>query len=229
MKFKAVIFDLDGTLLDTIKDIADSMNAVLLKLGFSPHRTEDYYYFVGEGMKALCEKVIPPGHKTSELITRCVELMKIEYERRWFNNTRPYPGIPELLDDLQKMGIKMAVHSNKPDEFTKLFIHRLFPDVQFSIVLGEKAGLARKPAPDGALYIAEVLKVQPEETVYLGDSEIDMKTAISAGMYPVGALWGFRTAGELINAGARRLLKAPLDLLTIDFSDDLCKIGKEAL
>jgi len=215
MKFRAVIFDLDGTLLDTIQDIADSMNTVLKKLGFPTYKTEDYYYFVGEGMDVLCKKVIPESHNTPDLVKKCVEMMKIEYQKNWLNNTKPYPGIPELLTELEKIKMKIAVHSNKPDEFTKLYIQRLLPQINFSIVIGANPFLPKKPAPDGAIYIARELGIPPEEFIYLGDSAIDIKTALSAGMYPVGALWGFRTADELIASGARKLINRPDELLEI--------------
>jgi phosphoglycolate phosphatase len=215
MPFKAVIFDLDGTLLDTIKDIADSMNIVLKKLGFPTYKTEDYYYFVGEGMDVLCKKVIPEPHNTPELIKKCVEMMKIEYQKNWLNNTKPYPGIPELLTELENRKIKMAVLSNKPDAFTKLFVQKLLPQVNFSMVLGETPDFPKKPAPDGALYIARELGIVPEDFIYLGDSAIDIRTAYSAGMYPVGALWGFRTAEELITSGAKKLINKPDELLEI--------------
>ncbi len=215
MIFKAVIFDLDGTLLDTIKDIADSMNAVLKRLGFPVYKTADYYYFVGEGMDVLCEKVVPEPHNNPILIKKCFEMMKSEYHNNWSNNTKPYPGVPELLIALEKRNIKMAVHSNKPDEFTKLFIKNFFPHISFSVVLGATLELPKKPAPDGALYIAKALNIPPAQFIYLGDSSIDMKTGVSAGMHPIGALWGFRTADELLSAGAQRLIKTPEELLNI--------------
>ncbi len=215
MKFEAVIFDLDGTILDTIQDIADSMNTVLKKLGFPTFKTEDYYYFVGEGMDVLCKKVIPEPNNTPELVKECVEMLRIEYQKNWLNNTKPYPGIPELLVELDRRKIKMAVHSNKPDEFTKLYVQRLLPEIKFSIVIGANSTLPKKPAPDGAIYIAKELGIPPEEFIYLGDSAIDIKTALSAGMYPVGALWGFRTAEELIAAGAKKLINRPEELLEI--------------
>jgi len=215
MKFRAVIFDLDGTLLDTIKDIADSMNTVLRNLGFPTYKTKDYCHFVGEGLEILCKRVLPDSYNTSETIKKCVEMMKIEYQKNWFNNTKPYPGIPELLKELEKRKIKMAVLSNKPDIFTKLFVQKLLPQVNFSIVLGESPDLPKKPAPDGALYIARELDILPEQIIYLGDSAIDIKTALAAGMYPVGALWGFRTADELIASGAKKLINSPGELLEI--------------
>ncbi|MEO0185183.1 MAG: HAD family hydrolase [candidate division WOR-3 bacterium] len=215
MKFNAVLFDLDGTLLDTIKDIAESMNAVLTKLKFRTFPVNDYRYFVGEGMEILCRRVIPRDSHSKEIIGKCVEMMKSEYQKNWLNNTKPYPGIPELLFELSKRNIKMAVLSNKPDAFTKIFVQKLLPDIRFSIVLGETKDLPKKPAPDGALQIAQILQIPPEDFLYLGDSNIDMKTAVSAGMYPVGALWGFRTADELLSAGAKRLIKKPEELLKI--------------
>ncbi|MCX7995653.1 MAG: HAD family hydrolase [candidate division WOR-3 bacterium] len=215
MTFKAVIFDLDGTLLDTIQDIADSMNAVLTSLGFPIYKIDDYYYLVGEGIDALCRKVIPEDFNTPELITRCVEMMKVEYHKNWFKNTKPYPGISELLIELQKRKIKMAVHSNKLDEFTKLFIQKFFPQINFSAVVGASVEIPKKPAPDGALYIAHIFNIPPEQIVYLGDSNIDIRTAVAAGMYPVGALWGFRSANELLQAGAKYLIRKPEELLEI--------------
>ncbi|MGB9719934.1 MAG: HAD family hydrolase [bacterium] len=215
MKFNAVIFDLDGTLLDTIQDIADSMNAVLVKMGFPTFKTKDYLYFVGEGMEVLCRKVIPQEHSKLEIIGECVRLMKIEYQKNWLNNTKPYLGIPELLIELERRKIKMAVHSNKPDEFTKLYIQKLLPQINFSVVIGANLGFCKKPSPDGALHIAHKLDIPPEQFIYLGDSCIDMQTGISAGMYPVGALWGFRTAEELLNAGAKKLIKKPEELIEL--------------
>lgn len=215
MKYRAVIFDLDGTLLDTIKDIADSMNCVLKKFGLPTYKTEDYYYFVGEGMETLCKRVLPPLHNTPSMIACCVEAMKEEYRKRWLNNTAPYPGILELLNELANKSIKMAVLSNKPDQLTKLFVQKLLTGINFSLVLGESPDFPKKPAPDSALYIAKYLNIQAAEFIYLGDSNIDMKTANSAGMFAVGALWGFRTAKELISSGAKRLIKKPQELLQI--------------
>lgn len=215
MKYRAVIFDLDGTLLDTIKDIADSMNCVLKKFGLPTYKTEDYYYFVGEGMETLCKRVLPPSHNTPSMITRCVKAMKEEYKKRWLNNTVPYPGIPELLNELENKGIKMAVLSNKPDQLTKLLVEKILTGINFSFILGESPNFPKKPAPDSALYIAKYLNIQAAECIYLGDSDIDMKTANSAGMFAVGALWGFRTARELIQAGAKKLIRKPQEIFSI--------------
>lgn len=215
MAFKAVIFDLDGTLLDTIKDIADSMNFVLTKLGFPTHKTEDYYYFVGEGMEVLCKRVLSSVQHQPMLVKKCVEAMKSEYEKRCLNNTRPYPGITELIEELKKKSMKLAVLSNKPDALTKLSVQKLLGGTNFSIVLGESTDFPKKPAPDSALYIARYLAIPPAQIIYLGDSNIDMQTANAAGMFAVGALWGFRTAEELICSGAKKLIKEPQELLKI--------------
>ncbi len=215
MHYRAIIFDLDGTLLDTIDDIAGSMNSVLKKLGFSTHRTEDYKLFVGEGMEKLCTRVIPEAHQSPEIINKCVSLMKSEYQKNWLRNTKPYPGIPILLQELEKQNVKMAVLSNKPDPFTKLLVQTLLPETRFSYIIGECVEFPKKPAPDSALHIASMIGITPAEFVYLGDSGIDMKTATNAGMYPVGALWGFRTAQELIATGARSLINSPEELLSL--------------
>ncbi len=213
MHYKAVIFDLDGTLLDTIDDIAISMNNVLKEFGFSTYGTEEYKLFVGEGMKKLCTQVIPEAQQSPEIIEKCLSLMKSEYHRNCLNHTRPYPGIQTLLKKLEEKDVKMAVISNKPAHLTTLLVQRLLPEIRFSHVIGECAEFPKKPAPESALHVARMLGITPAEFVYLGDSGIDMKTAINAGMYPVGALWGFRSANELVAGGARSLINKPDELL----------------
>ena len=215
MKYKAVIFDLDGTLLDTIEDLSDSMNAVLIKEGFPTHDTEAYKYFIGTGVRNLVSSALPEGSRDEALIERCVAGMKKEYSLRWKDKTRPYAGIPELLDSLNRLDIKMAVLSNKPDEFTKLIVSELLSGWKFDVVFGERPTVPRKPDPSSALEISRLMGLNPQDFLYLGDSGTDMATACAAGMYAAGALWGFRKAGEMLAAGAKKLIENPSELLLL--------------
>ncbi len=213
MKFKAVLFDLDGTLLDTIDDLADSMNSVLERYGFPKHGVDEYKYFVGDGMDILVRRALPEPCKDEALIAGCVAAMKEEYSYRWAEKTRPYDGIPALLDAFSSSGIRLSILSNKPHEPTGIVVSRMLADWKFEEVVGVRDGIPRKPDPTAALSIAESLGIAPDEFLYLGDTNTDMKTAVAAGMFPAGAVWGFRTAGELIEAGARILVMHPADLL----------------
>ena len=215
MKFKAVLFDLDGTLLDTIEDLADSMNIVLTRMGFPAHDVAAYKYHVGDGVRELAVRVLPQDHQDEETIKKCITAMRQEYGSRWDKKTRPYPGIPELLDTLTARGLKMAVLSNKPDQNTKIVVAKLLPKWRFDVVAGERAGIPRKPDPGAALSIAEQLGIAPQAWLYLGDTNTDMKTAVGAGMYPVGALWGFRTRQELMGSGAEVVIENPMQLLAL--------------
>lgn len=215
MSYKAVLFDLDGTLLDTLADLADSANCALRALGFPEHPPEAYKYFIGDGMETLVQRVLPKGHGNARTAAECAVLMRREYAERWAATTRPYEGVAELLDALAARKIAMAVLSNKPDDFTKLCVARLLSRWQFAEVLGAGPLLPRKPDPTGAREIARRLGLPPSEILYLGDTNTDMQTAVAAGMCPVGALWGFRTADELTASGAKVLIKQPLHLLTM--------------
>ncbi len=213
MAFRAVLFDLDGTLLDTIEDLANCMNSVLGRQGFPGHDIESYKRFVGDGVELLVQRALPEGRRDDATIVFSVAAMRDEYAKRWSERTQPYKGIPDLLDGLVARGIRMAVLSNKPDDFTKMMVSELLPRRQFEAVLGERPGKGRKPDPQGAFEIASLLGMPPREFLYLGDTNTDMRTATAAGMYPVGALWGFRSAEELIGSGARVLIEKPMDLL----------------
>jgi phosphoglycolate phosphatase len=215
LKYPGIIFDLDGTLLDTIEDLADSMNQVLMDLGFPTHTLGAYKYFVGEGVEALIRRALPDGPLRPELLDQCLGALREEYSRRWKNKTRPYPGIPELLDHLTGLGFRMAILSNKLDHFTQIMVAGLLPRWRFEPVFGARPTVPRKPDPAGALEIAEALCLAPEQFIYLGDTGIDMKTASAAGMTPVGVLWGFRPADELSAQGARWLIEKPGDLVSL--------------
>ena len=213
MLYKAVLFDLDGTLLNTLEDLADATNAALAQLGLPGHPLDAYKLLVGDGLENLIRRAIGQEPLDQRLLARGIELARHEYANRWAEKTRPYPGIPDLLTELSRRGIPMAVFSNKPDEFTQLCIARLLPQWHFHAVQGATPAVPRKPDPRGALAIAARMGIAPAEVLYLGDTNTDMQTAVAAGMFPVGALWGFRTAEELLATGAAVLVKTPLEVL----------------
>jgi phosphoglycolate phosphatase len=215
LKYPGIIFDLDGTLLDTIEDLADSMNQVLTDLGFPTHTIGAYKYFVGEGVEPLIRRALPEDQLRPELVDQCLGALREEYSRRWENKTRPYAGIPDLLDRLNGMGLRMAILSNKLDHFTRIMVAKLLPRWKFDPVFGARPAVPKKPDPAGALEIAQALHLAPNHFVYLGDTGIDMKTASAAGMVPVGALWGFRPAEELKDQGAKWLIEKPADLIAL--------------
>lgn len=213
MKFPAAIFDLDGTLLDTLDDIADSMNATLEKMGFPGHKTNAYKYLTGDGMRALAERSLPEAAREEAAIAACIQVFRSEYADRCGTKTRPYPGITGLLSKLGRRGVKLSVLSNKLDEFSRQAVRDFLPGFDFSFIIGAKPDLAPKPDPSGALLIAGQLRIPPDRIIYLGDTGVDMMTAVGAGMFPVGALWGFRDEKELLENGARAVIRSPGELL----------------
>jgi phosphoglycolate phosphatase len=215
IKFKAVLFDLDGTLLDTLRDIADSVNSGLKQLGFATHPAEACKYFVGDGIETLVERSLPESGRDAETVAKCLELTQSEYNRRWAVHSKPYRGIRQMLGELQKQAVSMAVLSNKPHEFTCRMVNEFLGDYRFEVVRGAMPGIPIKPAPDAALQIAGQMKIPPARFVCVGDGDTDMQTADAAGMYAVGALWGYRTADELTRAGARILIKKPGEVVAL--------------
>lgn len=215
MRYNAVIFDLDGTLLDTLEDLAAAGNRVLAGAGLPVHPVERYRYFVGEGLRVLIERIVPPDRHDPGLLAGLVAAFSEDYGRNWHVRTRVYDGVPELLTALASEGVSLNVLSNKPHAFTLLCVRELLPHWRFQEVSGLREGMARKPDPGGALRIAERIGLPPAEILYLGDTATDMRTAVAAGMHPVGALWGFRTAGELRESGAAVVATHPLEVLKV--------------
>jgi phosphoglycolate phosphatase len=211
---RAVLFDLDGTLLDTLEDIGRSANETLEGLGFPPHPIESYRRFIGDGLGMLFHRALPAGVDAA-IVDHCLAGFRETYGRGWKIASRPYPGIPELLDSLVTRSLGMAVLSNKPHAFTVQCVNELLPRWPFRAVLGDRQGFARKPDPGEALRIATQLDVAPEQMVYLGDTSIDMTTARRAGMIPIGAAWGFRSVDELRSSGAVRIITHPHELLKV--------------
>jgi phosphoglycolate phosphatase len=216
MRFKAVLFDLDGTLLDTIEDLSDAMNAVLVSRGLPTHDASAYRRFVGDGVRNLVIRSIPEAMRAEAVfISECAEGMREIYAKCWKAKTRPYRGIPELLSELAGRDVKMAVLSNKSDDLVEAMLAFYFKETHFDAAFGKRPAFPLKPDPAVALEIGGLLGVPPEAFAYLGDTDTDMLTARAAGMYPVGALWGFRSESELRNTGARLLVREPLELLQL--------------
>lgn len=213
MKFKAAIFDLDGTLLNTLEDLADAMNCILERNRLPQHDLSAYKYFVGDGIDILVRRALPFEVASDDEFQRFVREMKTEYARRWLHKTRPYPGILEMLAAFTAVGIEMAVLSNKPDDASKEIVRSLLPNIAFRIVLGATPERPKKPDPSVALEMASRLNIPPQDILFIGDSSIDMRTARAAGMFPLGVLWGFRGAEELIAAGAKLLVNEPISLI----------------
>ncbi len=215
MPYKAVIFDLDGTLLDTLEDIADAVNRVLEGRGAPTHDLEAYRFFVGDGSEMLVKRALPENERSDDSVRRSLNDFKKDYESTWDVKTRAYEGIPKLLDSLTEKGVKMAVCSNKPHEFSVLCVEKMLGRWCFEQVVGQGGRYRRKPAPDSALAIAGNMRVDPAEILFVGDSGVDMQTAVSAGMVPVGAAWGFRPEEELLANGCKFLVRQPLYVLQV--------------
>jgi phosphoglycolate phosphatase len=209
------IFDLDGTLIDSIGDLADAMNAVLQELGHPAHPRDRYQCFVGDGIEMLVRRALPPEVVEDTDITEVVAEMRKEYSGRWLATTRPFPDIPELLGRLRSRDIRTAVLSNKPDFATRAIVDQLFTDDVFDVVRGAREDVPLKPDPSAAIEIVSEIGVSPELTVFVGDTPIDMKTGRNAGMGTVGVTWGFRDAGELLEAGADHIIETPMELLEV--------------
>ena len=208
---RAVLFDLDGTLTNTLEDIADAMNRSLRLHGLPEWPLDAYRYLVGDGAKKLAERAV---RDRQELALSVQQEYQAYYQEHTRVKTQPYDGVPEMLRALQDKGLKLAVFSNKPDADTKNVVAHFFPDIPWAAVRGQVEGIPVKPDPTGALAVAEALQIPPAEFLYLGDTATDMHCAVNAGMLPIGALWGFRTAEELQSSGARQLVQHPMDVLS---------------
>lgn len=213
MNIKGIVFDLDGTLADSIEDIAESMNQVLREQNLAVHSTETYKSFVGNGISKLVKSSLPEQLRTDELFTRNFDRMLEIYGANCINKTKLYPGIPDLLDQLQQKNIKIGVFSNKANDLTQKVVKVLLAKWDVAFAVGAGGDVARKPDPQGALLAAEEMGISPSELMFVGDTDVDMKTANNAGMFAVGVLWGFREAEELKANGAKVIISEALDLL----------------
>jgi len=213
LSFRAVIFDFDGTLVNSLHGIAAAMNCALREFGLLEHTWESYQTRVGEGVFVLAKKAVPADWTGS--IEELLAKYRQHYRLWMWESIHLYEGIPALLDTLQERGVLMAVLSNKGDDFVQTLSKTLLAPWNFSDIRGEREGIPKKPDPTSALDIARTLQVKPEEIVFVGDTPVDMNTACAAKMRAVGVSWGFRCEEELYHAGASFVLKSPLQLLSL--------------
>ena len=212
MKFSAVIFDLDGTLLDTLEDIANSANEVLRRLGASEHPIGAYNTLVGDGVSVLFQRAWPAALNDSKLLQTAVDCFQEVYADEWYKRSKPYEGIECLLSRLAENQVPLAILSNKPDRFTHQCVARFLGKFPFASVHGQKAGVPRKPDPAGVFAIARELSLRTEDIAYVGDTNTDMETAVSAGCCAIGVSWGFRAVEELLRSGAQKIVHTPGEL-----------------
>lgn len=208
MNYRCCLFDLDGTLINSLADLAEASNYMLKAKGFPAFPTERYRYFVGRGVPKLIEMVVPEPSRTPEILAACRTLFDRYYHVHALDHTAPYAGIRPMLAEMARRGLTLAVVSNKPDGFVHQIVESVFPG-GFAGVQGQRAGIPRKPDPAMALNACGALGMKPADCLYFGDSGVDMQTARAAGMTAVGVLWGFRERTELLENGARHLIARP--------------------
>ena len=216
--YRAVIFDLDGTLLNTIGDLAAAANHTLAKMGFAPHTEEEYKYMVGNGIPKLIERFLPPGHRDEAAQAQAARLFFPYYDAHKEDATAPYPGIPALLAALHGAGVKLGVVSNKEDALTKSVVSHYFPGL-FDAVAGHTLGTPTKPDPHLVNGMRAAFGLAKEQVLYAGDSNVDMFTANNAGLDGCGVLWGFRGRAELEAEGADCLARTPEELVKAVLGD----------
>lgn len=207
MPKRLVIFDLDGTLIDSLEDLGAAVNHALSLRNLPLHTREDYRKMVGHGVRNLVEKALEASARTDSYVDAALADFKEYYSAHIDVHTRPYPGIPELLADLQAAGVRLAVASNKFQEGTERLIRSLFPDIQFVAILGNRPGDPLKPAPEIVQEVLRKADIGPSDAVMVGDSPTDMRTAANGGIEGLAVTWGYRTADEL--AGHRLVHSVP--------------------
>jgi phosphoglycolate phosphatase len=213
-KFQAVLFDLDGTLLDTVDSLAAAVNRMLIARGFPVHPVDAYRHFVGEGASVLVHRALPPEARTDTTEKECLSEYLADYGQNWLDGVHPYPGIVDMLKALVSVGIRMAVLSNKPHDITQKCVSHFFSNWPFEVVLGQREHIPKKPDPTGALEVATSMKLPESTFIYLGDTAIDMKTARAADMFSAGVSWGFRPE-ELMENGAGIVIDHPKEIHAI--------------
>lgn len=212
---KLVVFDLDGTLVDSVYDLADSVNFILSKNGYPINDTDKYYKFVGDGTLKLVERALNGKSSDECEISRLHNEFLEYYSKHCLDKTRAYDGVYELLKNLNKMNVMISVASNKTDVFTKEIVSKLFEEIAFSDVSGKKEGVPKKPDPQIVFDIMNYSNVKPFETLYVGDSDVDVQTGHNAGLLVCGCEWGFRGREELLNAGSDFIVKYPKEIIAI--------------
>ena len=216
---KAVIFDLDGTLLDTIKDLGSSMNYILEKYGFPVHDEEHYVRAIGNGLRNLAKVSFPENVVTNELLDKAVPEFIEHYGNHCMEKTVVYEGINELLEFCKKNNVLISILSNKRDDLVKELIPHYFPDYDFAYTLGESPEFPRKPDPTSALYLAELLKVSPSDILFIGDSIYDIKTGKNAGMKTIAVTWGYQPKEQLTEESPDFIADFPAQI--IEYIKDL--------
>lgn len=211
-RFDGVIFDLDGTLIDSLEDIANAANETLRQLGKPICTLDSFKKHVGDGVSVLFQRALPETLNDPDLLAQCMATYQGYYDVGWDRATKPYPGITAVLDEVLRSGMRLAVLSNKPDHFTKRCVERFFPGVAFDHVVGHSQRFPRKPDPTSAKWIASELSQDSSRIAYVGDTNTDMKTAKSASLYAIGVAWGFRDVEEIRQAGAEVICYTAEDL-----------------
>lgn len=214
MKCQAVIFDLDGTLVNSIYGLMNSMNSVLYKHGLETLNVDQYKIYVGHGLKDLVRKSARIDSYEDPRLEMLYREMMEDYSRNWDYQMYAYEGIIPLLNALSQENVKLGVNTNKKEEIAQLILDKYFPGY-FSYMIGGRSSLPKKPDPAAALLIAKELGVLPNQCIYLGDSDVDIQTARNGNLYAVGAAWGFRGREELMAAGADAVISHPMELLNI--------------
>lgn len=211
---KAVLFDLDGTLVNSLVDLANSVNFALDKFGFETHKTEEFKYFVGDGIPKMIERALPVGNRDKDTIEKVKKVFFESYSVHFADNTAPYDGVKELVLALKEMGMKVAVVTNKAQEMADKVVTSAYGDV-FDCVFGKREGIPSKPDPTATITVMNKLCVKPDECIFIGDSGVDVLTGVNSGAVPVGELWGYREEDELLNGGAKYIIGKPEELLSI--------------
>lgn len=209
-----LIFDLDGTLLNTLDDLTDAGNRLCAARGWPQHTPQAFRHLVGNGIPKLVERLTPEALRTPEVLQAALADFRAAYEPHMKDKTAPYPGIPELLQALRAKGVRVAVYSNKADDFARSVCEEYFGPDAFALVRGQRPGVPLKPDAAGTLALLQELGVQPDECWYIGDSDVDVLTAHNAGMRCCGVTWGFRGREELVRTGADALADTPPGVLT---------------
>lgn len=210
---RLIVFDLDGTLLNSLEDLADSANWVLEQHGFPTHPVDAYRYFVGDGVRKLIERILPQEERTDARIEQCRQEFVAYYKVHMEDKTSVYEGITELLVELKNRGLKIAVATNKVHIAVKPLMEKYFPEIRFDSMIGQREGVPVKPAPQIMFDILRETGCEPSEALHVGDTATDMQLAHNAGVTPVGVLWGYRPLKELQEAGAKFIIEKPEELL----------------
>ena len=214
-KIKGILFDLDGTLLNSLPDIGFSANLALEEFGYDTHEIEDYKMLLGNGSRYLITNAMPEKNRTKEHIEEVLSFYLDKYKNLTKERSLPYDGVLELLEKLSSMGIKLAVVTNKNDFLAQKIVKKFFPETMFDFIIGQKDGFPSKPDPYMGLKAMEVLCIEKENTLFVGDTSVDIKTAENLGVKSIGVSWGFRPGSELEDAGAWKIADHPLDILDV--------------